>query len=134
MVRRLTPSGALHRRAGCGFISRMMQLLKSRREVDDLLASPALAVLFKHSPRCPVSFDAHREMEQFWLARQDVPIYKVDVVQDRPVSQYVAERTGTVHQSPQVILLLGGEPVWCGSHYAITAHEIEREIHDLGAP
>jgi bacillithiol system protein YtxJ len=108
-----------------------MQQLTTRQEIDGLLDSERLSVIYKHSNRCPVSLDAYNEMRRFVLAHPDVPVYLVDVLRDRPVSQYVAERTRTVHQSPQAIVLRAGVPAWCGSHYSITLHELEAQLAAL---
>ena len=84
------------------------------------------AVLFKHSPRCPVSAVAHDEIRSFATGSLQVPVYMVDVVNQRPLSQKVAATLGIPHESPQVIILRQGEPVWDASHYNITASALER--------
>jgi bacillithiol system protein YtxJ len=109
----------------------LMQEITTRQEIDGLLDRAALSVIYKHSTRCPVSLDAYNEMQRFVLAHPEIPVYLVDVIRSRPVSQYVAERTRTVHQSPQAIVLRGGEPAWCGSHYSITQHELEAQLQAL---
>ncbi|HEU4698386.1 MAG TPA: bacillithiol system redox-active protein YtxJ [Gemmatimonadales bacterium] len=109
----------------------MMRQLTTRQEIDGVLAHEAPAVIYKHSTRCPVSLDAYNEMQRFVVAHPDVPVYLVDVVRDRPLSQYVAERTRTVHQSPQAIVLLAGAPAWCGSHYSVTSHELAAQLAAL---
>lgn len=44
----------------------------------------------------------------------------IDVVDQRPLSQGVARRTGVRHESPQALLFTGGRCVWHASHGAIT--------------
>jgi len=42
------------------------------------------------------------------------------VREDRPLSLAVAERTGVMHESPQVICLVGGKAVRHASHRDVT--------------
>ena len=88
--------------------------------LDAALAAP-LALVFKHSPICPVSTRAAREVASFAENHPEVPVFQVDVVGDRPVSQELAARLGVRHESPQAILLVTGRPVWHDSHGGVTA-------------
>jgi bacillithiol system protein YtxJ len=87
-----------------------------------------MALIYKHSPRCGVSLAAVSEIRRFMEAEPTVPVYVVDVIRDRLVSRAVAERFGISHESPQAILLQDGAPVWNGSHRAVTAAALAREI------
>lgn len=108
-----------------------MRQLRTQEEAEAVFAEE-VALLYKHSTRCPVSLMARAEVERFAGEHPELPVYLVDVVFDRPVSRYVAERTGTVHHSPQAILLRGGEPVWEGSHLGITAGALEQGLGRAG--
>lgn len=81
-------------------------------------------VLFKHSPRCPVSTAARAEWDAFVAAHPDVPTLFVDVVADRPVARGLAEACGVAHASPQAILFEQGSPSWDASHHHITAETL----------
>jgi len=61
----------------------------------------------------------------------DVPIYLVDVIHSRPLSRYIAQRTGVIHQSPQAIILRSGVPAWHGSHFDLRADEMARALAAL---
>lgn len=100
-----------------------MRELRTRAEVDAALA--ATGVIYKHSTRCPVSYDAYDEVSRFELAHPDVPVHVIDVVLQRDLSRHVASATGVVHQSPQVIVVEGGSVRWHASHYAITTAALE---------
>ncbi len=82
-----------------------------------------LLLLFKHSTRCPISKEAFCEFKSFLRTEEgtDVPAGMVLVVQDRPVSNAIAERFGIKHASPQAILLKNGEVCWHTSHSNITS-------------
>ena len=106
-----------------------MERIRETAQVDQLLGGPG-AILFKHSTRCPISAGAHREAEKFLARHPQANIYKVHVIEDRSVSNYIAERTGVRHASPQVILLNAGSVQWHESHYQITAEALEGAIGD----
>ena len=77
-------------------------------------------LLFKHSPICPISARAFREYGRFCAEHGDVATGWIDVVAQRPVSQWVAELTGVPHQSPQALLFVDGQVQWHASHSMIT--------------
>jgi bacillithiol system protein YtxJ len=77
-------------------------------------------LLFKHSISCGISSGVYREVSQ---VKGDINL--VVVQHSRSVSNAIAERTGIRHESPQAILLKGGEVVYHASHYDVTAEDIE---------
>jgi bacillithiol system protein YtxJ len=104
-----------------------MQMLTTPAEFDALLEAP-VALVYKHSTRCPIAAMALDEMEMLEERRPETPVYLVDVIDARPLSRHVAERTGVVHHSPQAILLVGGRPVWSGSHFEVRAEVLARKL------
>jgi bacillithiol system protein YtxJ len=107
-----------------------MQKLATEDDVAALLAQP-LAVVYKHSPICPTSTMAYEEIRSLRQLQSDVPVYLVDVIHSRPLSRYIAERVGVVHQSPQAIILQAGVPAWHGSHFDLRADEMSRRLETL---
>ncbi len=103
-----------------------MQPLTSRTDVDAALAV-ALAVVYKHSSRCSVSFGAYAEVASFARVA-GVPVFMLDVVAQRALAQYIAERTDVAHKSPQVIMLRHGVATWHASHHRITAAALLRQL------
>lgn len=101
-----------------------MRDIRTQDEADAAFGEE-VALVYKHSTRCPISLMAHDEVERFAEAHPEVPVYRVDVIFGRPVSLYLAQRTGIAHHSPQAILLRGGEPAWSASHMGITADALE---------
>jgi bacillithiol system protein YtxJ len=92
-------------------------------------------MLFKHSLTCPVSTAGLREFER-WLgersADSSVEPYLIEIQNHRDLSNAVAERTGVRHESPQALLLEGGEVAWHGSHWKITAKALAEAVDALG--
>jgi bacillithiol system protein YtxJ len=97
--------------------------LTSKSEFDDIMMQSLLEgsafVLFKHSTRCMVSTMAKRSFESEF--ESDIPTYFVDLVQYRDLSNHISSETGIQHQSPQVITISKGKPVYNESHYRISA-------------
>lgn len=104
-----------------------MRWLKEKQDVDKVFKAD-LAILYKHSPTCGLCRAALREVEAFLSAHPDAAIYAVDVLAQRDLSQCVAARTGITHESPQIIILQGGSPVWNDSHYGVTAEALAKQF------
>ena len=104
--------------------------LQAEGAADWLAALPAdsLALLYKHSTRCGVSLDAQDEVHAFVAAHPEVPVWQLEVPRQRPLAHDLAERLGITHQSPQVILLRGGVPVWHTSHQRITREALAAQL------
>jgi bacillithiol system protein YtxJ len=88
------------------------------------LMNEELVVLFKHSPTCPVSWMAHREVLQYQSSQPHVPVYLVSVRRRREVARHIADHTGIQHESPQIIVLRRGTVIASASHDDITAEAI----------
>jgi bacillithiol system protein YtxJ len=104
-----------------------MQSLTSLDELDTVLKAP-LAVVYKHSTRCPISALAASEVADFADEHPDVPVYVVDVISNRALSREVAARLEVTHHSPQAIVLAGGRVVWHGSHFDVRAPELAGRV------
>lgn len=104
-----------------------LEHLSSEGEVGGLLRE-ATAIVFKHSTMCSVSARAHEEVVKFLDTHPDRKIYKVRVIEDRSVSDYIEDATGVRHASPQILVLRSGEVAWMGSHFGVTAEAIEEHL------
>jgi len=87
-----------------------------------------LAVLFKHSPTCGVSWAAQSQVKKFEAANPDIPVYTLSVRQDRELSRRIAEETRIRHESPQVIVFRRGVPVANASHQHVTADFLSQAV------
>ena len=101
----------------------VLESLNEKEAFDRLLDEP-LAIVFKHSSTCGISARAHGEVEKF-LSEHPERRHKVEVLGARAVSDYIEERTGIRHESPQLLVLRDGEVVWHGSHADVTAEAIK---------
>ena len=89
---------------------------------------PELAVLFKYSPACIISSQASLEVETFADDHPDVPVYTVDVLGQRSLSQRLASQLKIEHESPQVIVIKNGKPTWDKSGFRIRLDAIEYAV------
>lgn len=86
-------------------------------------------VIFKHSRSCGVSCEAYDELHAHIADAAVEASYNLITVQShRRVSDEAAARLGIRHETPQVILLRDGVPVWNASHFRITAGELTRVL------
>jgi len=86
---------------------------------------PLDCLIFKHSTTCPISAQAAREVAGL---STDLPVYQVNVREQRELSTWVASAYGVTHESPQVILVGNGRAVRSWSHGQVRREAIEREI------
>jgi len=98
------------------------------RLIEDSRKKPQ--ILLKHSTRCPISRGAMSECKRFAKRDNSAEIWALLVVENRELSQTVAEQTGIEHRSPQAIIFRDGRPVWNGSHYDITAEHLRTKISE----
>lgn len=114
-----------------------MREIQSPQELEAAIEASAdhPVLVFKHSTRCPISARANKRVGEY-LAQQgdDAPdVRMLKVVESREVSMAAADKLGVAHQSPQLILLSGGQSVWDTSHHNIRAENIDAALQDHAA-
>ena len=96
--------------------------LSSAADFEDALeASGAHRIaILKHSTTCPVSSLAKNRVDRALRdGSLDLPVYYLDLLRYRSVSDLIAERLGVRHESPQLIVVERGEAVYSSTHLAI---------------
>lgn len=82
-------------------------------------------LIYKHSFACGVcAFSKSAVESNIEKLSERADLHFVDVRASRSISNYIAEKTGIKHESPQVLILKNGEVTWHASHGAIRAGEI----------
>lgn len=67
---------------------------------------------------------AKMRLENSWQKHNDqTPIYLLDLISHRDVSNEIAESLEVTHQSPQLILVKNGEMIYNASHISINSKE-----------
>jgi len=95
--------------------------------VEDSNSKPV--VIFKHSVRCGTSFMVKSHLEGDWdFASEDLDFYYLDLINNRNISNQIADRFDVIHQSPQLIVLKNGETVNDTSHHMISVNWIKQAI------
>ncbi len=95
------------------------------------IAALPLTILYKHSPTCELSGFAMHEMKQFVAENADIPVFMVDVLSQRSLSNHVEAHLQIRHESPQAIILQHGKPVWNASHRRVTSPGLSNALRDL---
>ncbi len=107
--------------------------VESVTEIEELItrSQQTPVMLFKHSLTCPISSAALRQYQDFLDDRPegDAAVYAlVEIQKARDVSDEIARRTGVRHESPQALLLRGGEVTWHASHWSIKADALASAV------
>lgn len=99
--------------------------ITNTEQLDELVtrSNKEPVVIFKHSTMCPVSATAYRALEDY-----SGEVALVEIQTARQISNDIGTRTGIEHESPQVIVLRNGEPVWHASHWKVTAQAVEQAM------
>ncbi len=104
-----------------------MREIESASELDAAFQAD-IAIIYKHSPICGASRWAREEVLEFAEAHPEIPVYQIDVIDARPLSQEVEARLNIPHQSPQAIVLRAGRPAWSDSHSGVRKAALELAV------
>lgn len=106
--------------------------LTSLQELDVCLTESMQrpVLIFKHSTACPISSEAFRHVAKYTESadESDPEVYMVKVIEDRPVSNQIADELALQHRSPQLILVKDRAMIWSSSHYGINENAIREAI------
>lgn len=105
-------------------------ILDSVEKLDEIIAlsnSPEVdaVAIFKHSTRCSISSISLKRFELDYVANPRVPIYFLDLLRYRPISNLVAQTFDVEHESPQLLLIKNGKCILHDSHMEIRASMLE---------
>ena len=92
------------------------------------LSNEKPVVIFKHSTGCSISRMALKNFENEYDLGENIAPYFLDLIAFRDISNEIASRFEVVHQSPQLLLIIGGKSVYDVSHSAIDADELKSKI------
>ena len=95
--------------------------------IEESAQKPVL--LFKHSHRCSISAVALSRLERSWdISDEQLIPYIIDVVNERPMSNLIAQEFGIWHESPQALVIKDGKCVYHASHMGISYKDIAEAI------
>jgi len=94
-------------------------------QLEAMSQSSSPVILYKHSTRCPVSRFIKKEFEiESVLIPTGTPIYLLDILRHRDLSNEIAKRWNIPHESPQVLLIKGKRCLYDASHNAVRVADL----------
>ena len=86
-------------------LTRMEQLDEIKKESEE-----KTVVIFKHSTRCGISRMVLRNFEGDFgdTSEENLKLYFLDLLSNREISNEIASRFGVQHESPQMLVIKGG--------------------------
>jgi bacillithiol system protein YtxJ len=87
-------------------------------------------LIFKHSTTCSTSRMSLDRLQRNWNADEmkEVKPYFLDLLSYREISNAIAATFGIHHESPQVIVIKNGKPVFNCSHFEIDYKQIKKAV------
>lgn len=103
--------------------------LENQQQLQAIKSFEGFSVIFKHSTRCSISLMAKKKFELDWEALpKSTPLYFLNLLNHRDVSNAIADIFDVHHQSPQLLLIKDGECIFETSHGEISAEETAEQI------
>jgi hypothetical protein len=84
-------------------------------------------LIFKHSTRCSISIMAKSRLDRSEQPA-NVTFHYLDLLNYRPVSNFVAVYFHVQHESPQALLIKNGQCIYEETHNAISMDEIIAQL------
>jgi len=104
--------------------------LESAEQLSGIKQKAGYSIIFKHSTRCSISLMAKRRLELDGdHLPENLPVYFLDLIKYRDVSNQVAQDFQVHHQSPQLLLIKDGECILDQSHGGISVEEALSELN-----
>jgi bacillithiol system protein YtxJ len=101
--------------------------LTTADQVDDFLAKNPASAIFK-AGTCHKTQETFAQVQAHLEPREDMPLGIIRVVESRPASNRVTERTGITHESPQIILFKDGQAVFDRDNWDITGEAVAEAL------
>ena len=104
--------------------------LESAEQLDGIKQKQGYSIIFKHSTRCSISLMAKRRFEMDLPdLPENLPVYFLDLIKYRDISNQVAQDFHVYHQSPQLLLSKDGDGILDQSHGGISLEEALSELN-----
>ncbi len=108
---------------------------KSINTIQDLEEAKAASnhrpvVIFKHSTRCSISNMVLNRMERSWnqAEMEGIEACFLDLIQNRQLSQAVAQEFQVHHESPQLLLIKDEKCIYHTSHMGISYQALKEQL------
>ena len=98
--------------------------LESADQINDINHHQGYSLIFKHSTRCSISMMVKKRFELDWdKLPGDLPLYFLDLIKHRDLSNQIANDFSIYHESPQLLLIKNGVCILDLSHGQISVEE-----------
>lgn len=98
--------------------------LETSNQLSEIKTRPGYNVIFKHSTRCSISMMVKKRFELDWdKLPENLPLYFLDLIKNRELSNQVAKEFSVNHESPQLLLIKDGECILDLSHGEVSVEE-----------
>ena len=98
--------------------------LNTAGQIDAIKHHEGYCAIFKHSTRCSISMMVKKRFELDWAKLpSDLPLYFLDLIQHRDLSNQIAKDFQVHHESPQLLLIKDGECILDLSHGEVSVEE-----------
>lgn len=105
--------------------------IKSTDDISNIISRSEndICLIFKHSTTCSISSMAQMRLQDH-IAELSLPVtlFYLDLLNHRRVSAHIADTFQVHHESPQVLLIQGGQCFYDASHFDITISEINEAL------
>ncbi|HAL83547.1 MAG TPA: bacillithiol system redox-active protein YtxJ [Mucilaginibacter sp.] len=106
-------------------------LLESADQITGIKGHAGYSIIFKHSTRCSISMMVKKRVElDLYKLPENLPLYFLDLIKYRELSNLVATAFDVYHESPQLLLIKDGECVLDLSHGQVCIDEAMSVIGD----
>jgi bacillithiol system protein YtxJ len=98
--------------------------LESAQQINGIKQQHGYSLIFKHSTRCSISMMVKKRFELDWnKLPENLPLYFLDLIKFRELSNQVAQDFQIYHESPQLLLIKDGECILDLSHGQVSVEE-----------
>jgi bacillithiol system protein YtxJ len=98
--------------------------LESADQIEGIKHQQGYSLIFKHSTRCSISMMVKKRFELDWSKLpDDLPLYFLDLIKYRDLSNKVSSDFQVYHESPQLLLIKDGECILDLSHGQVSVEE-----------
>lgn len=99
-------------------------MLNSADQIEEIKQNEGYSLIFKHSTRCSISMMVKKRFEMDWdKLPENFPLYFVDLIKHRDLSNKIAADFNVYHESPQLLLIKSGECILDLSHGEVSVDE-----------
>jgi bacillithiol system protein YtxJ len=105
--------------------------LETEEQLAEIKGSKGYNIIFKHNTTCPISKGVKRSLEEDGdNLPKGVPVYILDLLSHRNISDAIAENFSVEHQSPQLLVIKDGQCSYHKALYDITVEDTTAAINE----